>query len=55
MPAQARAEPGLGLGLKNIRERLHALYGERMRLTWKCGDTHFEVEITLPFDPEPAR
>ena len=55
VPAQARAEPGLGLGLKNIRERLHALYGERMRLTWKRDDTHFEVEITLPFDPEPAR
>jgi len=58
LPARACMEPGqagLGVGLKNIRERLEALYGERMRFTWQRGETHFEVEITLPLERETDR
>ncbi len=51
---QSSTEPGLGLGMKNIRARLEALYGRRMRFTAQCTDTHFDVEITLPLELEHA-
>ena len=49
-----KPEPGLGLGLRNTRERLAALYGPRARLSWQHDAHHFEVEITLPLErPTP--
>ena len=50
----AKPEPGVGLGLRHIRERLAALYGPRARLSWQQEAGHFEVEITLPLElPAP--
>jgi hypothetical protein len=46
---------GHGLGLRNIRERLAVLYGERARIAWKREDGRFTVEIALPAEtPETA-
>jgi signal transduction histidine kinase len=41
---------GRGFGLKNVRERLRALYGERARLEIANGaEVGVTVAITLPF------
>jgi two-component system sensor histidine kinase AlgZ len=45
---------GLGLGLRNIRQRLHALYGDQARITQRVADHRFVVELTLPFTPTPT-
>ncbi|HEX7638660.1 MAG TPA: histidine kinase [Burkholderiaceae bacterium] len=45
-------ERGHGVGLRNIRERLAALYGPRARLEARRGDGRFRIEITLPADQE---
>ena len=52
--AETGLEAGLGMGMKNIRTRLEALYGRRMRFSAQCTDTHFDVEITLPLELDPA-
>lgn len=39
---------GTRLGLRNIRQRLAVLYGERARIVWKREDARFAVEIALP-------
>jgi two-component system, LytTR family, sensor histidine kinase AlgZ len=39
---------GNGLGLRNIRERLAVLYGDRARIAWEHADDTFLVEISLP-------
>jgi hypothetical protein len=49
------AAEGHGLGLRNIRERLAVLYGERARIAWKRENGRFTVEIALPAEtPETA-
>ncbi|MEO7106923.1 MAG: histidine kinase [Rhodoferax sp.] len=48
------ADLGLGLGLRNIRQRLHALYGDQARITQRVTDHRFVVELTLPFTPTPT-
>jgi PIN domain nuclease of toxin-antitoxin system len=52
---EAPSAPGLGLGLKNLRERLAALYGGRARVAWRRAEGHFEVEINLPCEHEVAK
>ena len=44
----ATTPPGLGLGLANIKRRLHLLYGERAVLDIKATAGHFQVELKLP-------
>ncbi|HEX5756734.1 MAG TPA: histidine kinase, partial [Arenimonas sp.] len=46
---------GNGLGLRNLQQRLATLYGDRARLHWQRGETHFRVELTLPFEAAEAR
>jgi hypothetical protein len=55
LAADAPSAPGLGLGLRNLRERLAALYGGRARVLWRTVDGHFEVEINLPFEQGVAK
>jgi two-component system, LytTR family, sensor histidine kinase AlgZ len=43
---------GHGVGLKNIRERLAVLYGQRARIGWQRDDARFAIEINLPVDKE---
>ena len=43
---------GNGLGLKNIRLRLAAMYGGQARVTWANSGTVFLVEIVLPLELE---
>jgi signal transduction histidine kinase len=41
---------GSGVGLRNVRQRLHALYGARAGLQLRMGDDGWTVaELTLPF------
>jgi len=47
----ARPAEGSGVGLRNIRQRLATLYGERARITWTRDSGRYRVEITLPFEP----
>ncbi len=39
---------GKGLGLKNVRERLHLLYGGQAGLSVKKGEQRFEVVVEIP-------
>jgi len=43
-------ETGLGLGLRNLRERLAAHYAGRARVHWGATPEGFAVEISLPFE-----
>jgi LytS/YehU family sensor histidine kinase len=45
---------GHGVGLKNIRERLAVLYGNRARIAWQRSQAQFAIEINLPVDKEAA-
>jgi two-component system, LytTR family, sensor histidine kinase AlgZ len=51
-PVDELAAPseGNGLGLRNIRERLAVLYGDRARIAWKRADEKFLVEISMPVE-----
>ena len=51
---QEQEQRGQGLGLKNIRERLAVLYGDKARMQTRQDSGRFEVEITLPRQ-QPAR
>lgn len=53
VPAQPVPAPGLGLGLRNLRERLAAQYAGRAQAQWGPTPEGFAVEITLPFEPQP--
>ncbi|HYD82113.1 MAG TPA: histidine kinase [Paucimonas sp.] len=53
-PPAASPSPGNGLGLRNIRERLAVLYGDRARISWKLADQRFLVEIALPAEREES-
>jgi two-component sensor histidine kinase len=44
---------GLGMGLRNLRERLAAQYGPRARVSWGRQADGFNVEITLPLETAP--
>jgi two-component sensor histidine kinase len=56
-PVAQAADPGArghGTGLRNIRERLAALYGGRAYIAWSRTEDRFTVEITLPAERPPA-
>lgn len=46
--AHAASNPGSGMGLKNIRERLSLLYGETASLDVVRADGRFHATLTLP-------
>jgi LytS/YehU family sensor histidine kinase len=54
-PEQPATQPGHGLGLRNIRERLTVQYGERARIAWQRDGARFRVELTLPAEQEGHR
>ncbi|HEY1149568.1 MAG TPA: histidine kinase [Pseudoduganella sp.] len=43
---------GSGVGLRNVRERLHALYGERAAFTLRAGEGATEALLQLPLHRE---
>jgi hypothetical protein len=53
VPATAPPTSGLGLGLRNLRERLSAQYADRAQAQWGPTADGFAVEITLPYEPQP--
>ncbi|MBW8845108.1 MAG: histidine kinase [Burkholderiales bacterium] len=53
MPETPSLEPGLGHGLRNLRERLAAQYRGRARVHWGETAEGFAVEIALPFETTP--
>lgn len=52
VPAEPTREPGLGQGLRHLRERLAAQYRERARVSWGATPEGFAVEISLPYESE---
>lgn len=53
LPEAPSNETGLGLGLRNLRERLAAQYAGRARVLWGATPEGFAVEISLPFETTP--
>jgi two-component system sensor histidine kinase AlgZ len=53
VPDTPANETGLGLGLRNLRERLTAHYAGRARVHWGATAEGFAVEISLPFETTP--
>lgn len=47
-------EPGLGIGLRNCRERLRVLYGERASLELVADAGGVEARLALPFETSAA-
>jgi len=45
---------GSGVGLRNVRERLQALYGERAAFTLRAGEGATEALLRLPLHRETA-
>lgn len=45
-------DKGLGLGLRNIDQRLRSLYGDQARISQRLEADRFVVELTLPFTPD---
>jgi hypothetical protein len=45
---EAKASPGAGVGLDNVRRRLAAVYGTGARMTAVAEPVHFRVEISFP-------
>jgi len=43
------APAGRGIGLSNLRARLHQLYGAEAELRIDCGDAGAKVEVIMPF------
>jgi LytS/YehU family sensor histidine kinase len=46
-----RDEPGSGIGLRNCRERLALVYGERSSLTLAPLEDGVAASVTLPYEP----
>jgi two-component system sensor histidine kinase AlgZ len=42
------AEPGTGIGLANVRQRLAAAYGHEASIHWTRAEQTFRVELALP-------
>lgn len=51
----ASSPPGLGLGLRNIAQRLRTLHGDQARIRQHVADQRFVVELTLPYSASPVR
>jgi LytS/YehU family sensor histidine kinase len=49
-PAQARKQPGIGLGLRNIAQRLELLYGSRASIDVTASERRFCVQLALPME-----
>lgn len=49
--SDAPATPGTGTGLRNLQQRLQALYGERARARWHQQNSEFTIEISLEYEP----
>jgi two-component system, LytTR family, sensor kinase len=46
--ADGRSKPGSGIGLKNVKERLRLLYGEKGRMNIEDQQDSFTVNLSLP-------
>lgn len=49
-PSVPVTQPGMGLGLRNISQRLALLYGERASLDARATAGRFSVELVLPLE-----
>ena len=49
----APAKPGLGLGLRQVRQRLWGRYPDRCRFESEHKDGHHRVVLTFPLETEP--
>ena len=49
-PPTQTPRPGMGIGLRNIAQRLALLYGERAALNVQPGEGRFIVTLTLPLE-----
>lgn len=45
---QVKKNHSVGVGLKNLHERLHILYGKRFTLTTEEKETHYSTTLILP-------
>ncbi len=52
VPVEPTREPGLGQGLRHLRERLAAQYRDRARVSWGSTPEGFAVEVSIPFENE---
>jgi sensor histidine kinase YesM len=52
IPADATPNPGLGIGLTVLRERLRAAYGDEATLDTVASTDRYEVTLTLPTDDD---
>ena len=50
---ESPSRKGVGLGLTNVRQRLHARYGEGARLDAERSPDRFRVTLSLPAEVEP--
>ena len=53
VPERPAEVSGLGLGLRNLRERLAAQYAGRAHVQWGASPEGFTVELTLPYEAQP--
>jgi two-component system, LytTR family, sensor histidine kinase AlgZ len=44
-----------GVGLKNVRRRLEACYGNHARMSVASNEDRFRVSVTLPLDRKAGR
>lgn len=49
-PAMTREKPGIGLGLRNIEQRLELLYGSGASLDVSASEQRFSVQLALPME-----
>jgi two-component system, LytTR family, sensor histidine kinase AlgZ len=49
---ESPSRKGVGLGLANVRQRLHARYGEKARLDAERATDYFRVTVLLPAEVE---
>jgi len=50
----SRIDDGRGVGLRNTRERLHAMFGDRARMTFENANPGLRIVLTFPAQPIAA-
>ena len=49
---EASRRKGVGLGLRNVQQRLQTSYGERARIDARANHDRFLVSLTLPVEKD---